>query len=107
MIGALRALAQKSRGHLRVEDRRGAHAERMDQHLHVLRAGMEHLERIDVGHELGQGRKVVDGQRIDDHALVGRRHLHQAEFGVVRALAQKLGIDGDGGMAARSSAKRG
>lgn len=68
---------------------------------------MEDLERIDVDHEIGEGGQVLDGERVDDRAFLGRGDLHQAELGVVRALTQELGIDRHRGEPAGASAKRG
>ena len=56
---------------------------------------MEHLGHALVGHEFGQGRQVVDHQRINRDALGRSGNLDQAQARMERALAQKLGIDGN------------
>ena len=56
---------------------------------------MEHLERVDVGHELGERPQIVDREGVDDHALVRRGDLHQAQLGVIGLLPQELRVDGD------------
>ena len=67
----------------------------MKHDLHILRAGVKYLGHALVGHEFGQGRQVVDHQRIDRDALGRGGNLNQAQARVERALAQKLGIDGN------------
>ena len=56
---------------------------------------MEYLDHALVGHKLGKRREVVDHQRIDRDTLGGGGNLDQAQARVKRALAQKLGIDGN------------
>lgn len=56
---------------------------------------MEYLDHALVSHKLGQGRQVVDHQRIDRYTLGGGGNLNQAQARMERALTQKLGIDGD------------
>ena len=57
---------------------------------------MEHFNNSLITHQLSQGRKVFDNNGVDDHALLGRRGLHQAQARMVRALTQELGVDGHG-----------
>ena len=56
---------------------------------------MEYLDHALVGHKLGKRREVVDHQRIDRDTLGGGGNLDQAQARMKRALAQKLGVDGD------------
>lgn len=56
---------------------------------------MEDLGYALVGHKLGQRRQVVDHQRIDRDTLGRGGNLNQAQTRMERALAQKLGIDGN------------
>ena len=67
----------------------------MEHNLHILRAGVEDLSHALVGHKLGQRREVVDYQGIDRDALGRGGNLNQAQTRMERALAQKLGIDGN------------
>ena len=39
------------------------------------------------------------GERVDDDRLIGAGHLRHAEPGIISALAQKLGVYGDEGVA--------
>ncbi len=96
VVGNLHALAQKGSGNLRIKDRSRQHAQRVVEHFHILRAGMKHLERVLVGHKLCERRQVFDCKRIDNHALLGRCSLNQTQARVIRALAQKLGINRHG-----------
>ena len=57
------------------------------EHLHILRAGMEYLDGVLVRHKQGEGGEVVDGERVYDHAFLGRGGLHQAEPCMIGALA--------------------
>ena len=57
---------------------------------------MEYFDDPLIGHQLRQRRKVFDDDGVDDHALLGRRGLHQTQTRMVCALAQELGIDGHG-----------
>ena len=75
VVRNLRALPQKRSGNLGVEYGGRQHAQAVEQDLHVLRAGMKHLEHARVGHELGERREVLDGKRVDDRALIRGRHL--------------------------------
>ena len=77
----------------------------MEHDLHILRAGVEHLGHALVGHKLGERRQVVDHQRIDRDALGRGGNLDQAQARMERALAQKLGIDGNRAKLARALAK--
>ena len=67
----------------------------MEHNLHILRAGVKHLGHALIAHKLGERRQVVDHQRIDRDALSRGGNLDQAQARVERALAQKLGIDGN------------
>ena len=91
----LLALAQKGGGDLRVKNRTRQHSYGMEHDLHILRAGMKYLDHALVGHKLGERRQVVDHQRIDRDALGRGGNLDQAQTRMERALAQKLGIDGN------------
>ena len=104
-IANLLALAQKRRGELRVKDRRGHAAKRVENHLEVLRAGVEHLGDALVLQKGNERRKVADGQRVDGHRLVRRRHLNEAQLGVIGAFAQKLGVHGDDARLGRALAE--
>ena len=56
---------------------------------------MEDFDHSLMGHQCEQGSKVdARGQCIDHDGFLGARHLHDAELGVIGALAQELGIDG-------------
>ena len=94
-VGNLLALTQKGGGHLRIKNRTRQHAHSMEHDLHILRAGVEHLGHALVGHKLGERRQVVDHQRIDRDTLGRGGNLDQAQTRMERALAQKLGIDGN------------
>ena len=94
-VGNLLALTQKGGGHLRIKNRTRQHAHSMEHDLHILRAGVEHLGHALVGHKLGERRQVVDHQRIDRDAFGRGGNLDQAQTRMERALAQKLGIDGN------------
>ena len=67
----------------------------MEHNLHILRAGVKDLGHTLIAHKLGERRQVVDHQRIDRDALGRGGNLDQAQARVERALAQKLGIDGN------------
>ena len=57
---------------------------------------MKDLEHLGVGHQLVERTKVDPfGQGVDRRRVFGPRHLRQAEFGPVGALAHEFGIDGD------------
>src|SRR5215204_2387640 len=57
---------------------------------------MEHLDDALVGHEVEEGLQVDAGrERIDEQALVRRRHLDEAELRVIGRLAHELRVDGD------------
>ena len=60
---------------------------------------MEHFNSPLVTHQLRQGREILDNNGIDDHALFGRRGLHQAQTCMVCSLTQELGIDGRSALA--------
>ena len=94
-VGNLLAFAQKGGGHLRVKNRTRQHAHGMEHNLHILRAGVEDFDHALVGHKLGQRRQVVDHQRVDRDALGRGGNLNQTQARMERALAQKLGIDGN------------
>ena len=68
----------------------------MVEDLEILPGGVHHLEHRCVGHQ-GQQRGEIDArrQRIDRHGLLGAGDLHQAELGVIGAIAHELGVDGD------------
>ena len=70
-VGNLLTLAQKGGGHLRVKNRTRQHAYGMEHDLHILRAG------------------------IDRYTLGRGGNLNQTQTRMERALAQKLGIDGN------------
>ena len=80
--------------------------------LEVLAGGVEDLDDVAVAEELVERveRQPV-GERVDQHralvALAGAGELHQAELGVVGALAQELGVDGDVGVARGLGAEAG
>ena len=67
----------------------------MEHNLHILRAGVEDLSHALVCHKLGQRRKIIDHQGVNCDTLGGGRNLDQAKARMKRALAQKLGIDGN------------
>ena len=67
----------------------------MEHNLHILRAGVEHLGHALVGHKLGERRQVVDHQGVDRDALGRGGNLDQAQTRMERALAQKLGVNGN------------
>ncbi len=60
---------------------------------------MEDLEHLVVAHQVEE-RGEVDafGEGVDHDGLLGARHLHHAEQGVVGGLAQEFGVHRDGGM---------
>ena len=61
----------------------------------VLARGVEDLDHLLVGHQLEERRKIdVGGERVDDHGLLGRGHLRDAQQRIIGGLAQELGIDG-------------
>ena len=68
----------------------------MIKNLYILRTGMEHFNNPLITHQLSQRREVLDNNGIDDHALFGRRGLHQSQTCMVCSLTQELGIDGHG-----------
>ena len=80
---------------MRIKNRTRQHAHGMEHDLHILRAGVEHLGHALVGHKLGKRRQVVDHQGIDRDTLGRGGNLDQAQTRMERALAQKLGIDGN------------
>jgi hypothetical protein len=45
------------------------------------------------GKHLRERREIRKGERINAHSVAVRRQLHQAQFGAIRTLAQKLGIE--------------
>ena len=94
-VGNLLALTQKGGGHLRIKNRTRQHAHSMEHDLHILRAGVEHLGYALIGHKLGERRQVVDHQGVDRDAIGRGGNLNQAQTRMERALAQKLGIDGN------------
>ena len=94
-VGNLLALTQKGGGHLRIKNGTRQHAHSMEHDLHILRAGVEHLGYALIGHKLGERRQVVDHQGVDRDALGRSGNLNQAQTRMERALAQKLGIDGN------------
>ena len=67
----------------------------MEHNLHILRAGVKHLGHALIAHKLGERRQVVDHQGIDRYALGRGGNLNQTQTRMERALAQKLGIDGN------------
>ena len=105
VVGALHALAEERGGDLRVEDGRRQHAEGVVENFHILRARMEHLDDGGVGQQVAQRSEVGDGYGVDDDALLGRGHLHQAQPRMVGALAEELGVHGDGVEGARPRAE--
>ncbi len=73
----------------------GHGAEAVQEDLHVLPGGVEHLEHGRVGEERCQ-RRQVHARRlcIDDRDLLRAPELHDAQLGIVGALPHELGIDG-------------
>jgi hypothetical protein len=76
-----------------------------EQHLEILARGVHHLHGAGGGERSGERRQAGQRQRVDAvGALLGGR-LHQAELGAVGALAQELGVEGDGGGGAQVGGK--
>jgi len=72
----------------------------MPDDLDVLACRVEHLEHALVRHQFVERRQIqILGKRIDDDGLVRGRHLGDAEQGIVGGLTQKLGVDGNEGVA--------
>ena len=105
VIGDAVAIAEHHGGHLGVEDRMRNGVGLVPDDLDVLPGGMEHLQHLLVAHQLEERLQVdAGGQRIDHDGLLGARHLHDAEQGIVGRLPQEFGIDGDDGVAGEAVA---
>ena len=100
LVADLVAVAADHRRHLGVEERLGQHAGGGLEDLEVLPRRVEHLHDVPVAEQLVERVEPEPvRQRVDQHralvALARPGELHQAELGVVGALAQELGVDGD------------
>ena len=96
VIGDAVAIAEHHGRDLGVEDRVRKGAGLVPDDLDVLAGGVEHLQHLLIAHQVEERLEVdAGGQRVDHDGLVGARHLHHAEQGVVGRLPQELGVDGD------------
>ena len=78
---------------LAVEQRIGQHAALQEEDLDVLPRRMQHLDDVGPPDQLVEGRQVDAGrQGIDDALDARRRHLDQAELGIIGLVAQEFGI---------------
>ena len=94
VIGNGIAVAEYHGRHLGVEDRVRDDGGLMPDDFDILAGGMKNLQHRLIRHQF-EKRLEVDplGQGVDHHRFLGARHLHDAEQGVIRGLAQELRID--------------
>ena len=103
-LGGFRGLDQGARD-LGVDQGTRDEAGGMPADLDILAGGVEHLDDALVRHQLEQRLEVEAlRQRIDHHRLVGAGDLRHAEFRIVGAFAQELGVDRHEGVALQASA---
>ncbi len=89
----LRGEAEQRRGDLRVEQRSGHRAARVEQDLDVLARRVQDFQSRTVEQQLVQRRQVEAGQRVDQPAVGFGGNLHEAELRVVGALPHELGVE--------------
>ncbi|MNL21943.1 hypothetical protein D3C87_1432590 [compost metagenome] len=94
VIGCAVPKAADTGRHLGVEDVMRHRPGELDEDLHILARGVEHLGHIGIGQESEKrGQLDVGREGVDQHRFVVRRHLDQAKPGPIGRLTQKFGID--------------
>src|SRR5690606_26626614 len=65
------------------------------EHFEVLSCGVKDLHAPSLGQECPQRLEIYACQRIDERAVIDRSELHEAQLGIVAALAHELGVNRD------------